>query len=42
MGAQMMSEAGYNPIEMARFFKKLEAEGGSRGPQFSLGPSQPW
>ena len=34
LGAQMMSEAGYNPIEMARFFEKLEAEGGSRGPQF--------
>jgi Zn-dependent protease with chaperone function len=34
LGAKMMSEAGYNPIEMARFFEKLEAEGGSRGPEF--------
>lgn len=34
LGAHMMSGAGYNPIEMARFFEKLEAEGGSRGPQF--------
>jgi len=34
LGAQIMSEAGYNPIEMARFFQKLEASGGSRGPQF--------
>lgn len=34
LGAKMMSEAGYNPIEMARFFEKLEGEGGSRGPQF--------
>jgi hypothetical protein len=29
-----MAGAGYNPIEMARFFEKLEAEGGSRAPQF--------
>ena len=29
-----MAEAGYNPIEAARFFEKLEANGGSRGPQF--------
>ncbi len=34
LGARMMAHAGYNPIEMARFFEKLEAEGGSRGPQF--------
>jgi Zn-dependent protease with chaperone function len=34
MGARIMSDAGYNPIEMARFFEKLEAGGGSRGPQF--------
>ncbi len=34
LGARIMSEAGYNPIEMARFFEKLEASGGSRGPQF--------
>jgi predicted Zn-dependent protease len=30
LGARMMAGAGYNPIEMARFFEKLEAEGGSR------------
>ncbi len=34
VGAQMAAQAGYNPIEMARFFQKLEAEGGARGPQF--------
>lgn len=34
LGARMMAGAGYNPIEMARFFEKLEASGGSRGPQF--------
>jgi predicted Zn-dependent protease len=34
LGAQIMAGAGHNPIEMARFFEKLEAEGGGRGPQF--------
>ncbi len=34
LGSHLMSEAGYNPIEMARFFEKLTASGGSRGPQF--------
>jgi Zn-dependent protease with chaperone function len=34
LGARMMAKAGYNPIEMARFFEKLEAEGGGRGPEF--------
>jgi hypothetical protein len=34
LGAQIMSKAGYNPIEMARFFEKLEAQGGHNGPQF--------
>jgi hypothetical protein len=34
MGARIMSEAGYNPVEMARFFEKLEGSGGARGPQF--------
>jgi len=29
LGARIMSTAGYDPIEMARFFEKLEAEGGS-------------
>ncbi|MBZ5562893.1 MAG: M48 family metalloprotease [Acidobacteriia bacterium] len=34
VGAQIAAQAGYNPVEIARFFQKLEAEGGSRGPQF--------
>jgi beta-barrel assembly-enhancing protease len=34
LGTRIMSGAGYNPLEMARFFEKLEAEGGSRAPQF--------
>jgi Zn-dependent protease with chaperone function len=34
LGARLMNDAGYNPVEMARFFEKLEAEGGSRAPQF--------
>jgi beta-barrel assembly-enhancing protease len=34
MGSHLMAEAGYNPIELARFFDKLNAEGGSRAPQF--------
>ncbi len=29
-----MSEAGYNPIEMANFFEKLEKTGGAGVPQF--------
>jgi hypothetical protein len=33
-GARLMAEAGYNPMEMARFFQKLEAEGGSGAPEF--------
>jgi predicted Zn-dependent protease len=34
LGTRIMSRAGYNPIEMARFFEKLEAKGGARGLQF--------
>ena len=34
LGARMMARAGYNPLEMARFFEKLQAEGGSRAPEF--------
>jgi hypothetical protein len=30
----MMAKAGYNPLEMARFFEKLESQGGRGGPQF--------
>jgi len=33
-GAQLMAGAGYNPVEMARFFEKLESQGGHAGPQF--------
>lgn len=33
-GTQIAAEAGYNPVEMAPFFEKLEADGGSQGPQF--------
>jgi Zn-dependent protease with chaperone function len=29
-GALIMADAGYNPLEMARFFEKLEAQSGSR------------
>ncbi len=34
MGSHLMAESGYNPLEMARFFNKLNAEGGQRAPQF--------
>ncbi|MBV8207943.1 MAG: M48 family metalloprotease, partial [Acidobacteria bacterium] len=34
VGALLMYEAGYNPQALAEFFRKLEQEGGSRGPQF--------
>src|SRR3989442_10142349 len=34
MGAHIAAEAGYNPLEIARFFEKLEASAGSRGPEF--------
>ncbi|MFN8005741.1 MAG: M48 family metallopeptidase [Terriglobia bacterium] len=30
LGAKIMASAGYDPMEMARFFEKLEAEGGPR------------
>jgi Zn-dependent protease with chaperone function len=30
-GARMLAAAGYNPLEMARFFEKLEAEMGAAG-----------
>ncbi len=30
LGARMMARVGYNPIEAARFFEKLQAEGGKR------------
>ena len=31
LGALMMAQAGYNPIEMARFFEKLQAKSGDQG-----------
>jgi predicted Zn-dependent protease len=34
MGSHLMAEAGYNPVEMARFFEKLNTQGGSQAPQF--------
>jgi predicted Zn-dependent protease len=34
LGARIMAGAGYNPLEMARFFEKLESEGGSGAPEF--------
>jgi beta-barrel assembly-enhancing protease len=33
-GSHIMAEAGYDPMEMARFFNKLNAQGGGRGLQF--------
>ena len=30
-GALIMADAGYNPIEMARFFEKLESKGSEGG-----------
>ncbi|HYP07595.1 MAG TPA: M48 family metallopeptidase [Bryobacteraceae bacterium] len=41
LGARMMAKAGYNPIEMARFFEKLEAQGGRGGPQFMASHPNP-
>lgn len=34
LGARLLAGAGYNPLEMATFFEKLEAEGAPRAPQF--------
>jgi beta-barrel assembly-enhancing protease len=34
MGSHLMAEAGYNPIQMARFFDKLNAQGGSEAIEF--------
>jgi len=34
MGSHLMADAGYDPVQMAKFFEKLNAEGGARGPQF--------
>lgn len=34
VGALLMYQAGYNPQALADFFRKLEQQGGSNGPQF--------
>ena len=34
LGAHLMAGAGYNPVEMAHFFEKLEAQGSRRAPEF--------
>jgi hypothetical protein len=34
LGARLMARAGYNPLEMAHVFEKLEAQGGSSAPEF--------
>jgi len=34
VGADMLHDAGINPNGMVTFFRKLEAEGGARGPNF--------
>jgi predicted Zn-dependent protease len=34
MGSHLMADAGYDPVQMAKFFEKLSSEGGARGPQF--------
>lgn len=33
-GARIMSDAGYDPHDMARFFQLLESQGGQRTPEF--------
>ncbi len=38
-GALIMADAGYNPIEMARFFEKLEAKAGNSSQFFSDHPN---
>src|SRR5262249_4096752 len=40
LGSHLMAESGYNPVQRAKFFQKLEADGGARGPQsFSSRPN---
>jgi len=34
LGAHIMSEAGYDPVALARFFEKLEKQGGPGVPEF--------
>ena len=33
-GARILAEAGYDPRDMANFFRTLESKGGQRGPEF--------
>ncbi len=40
-GALMMSDAGYNPIDMARFFEKLEAQSGKQSKLTTFFASHP-
>src|SRR3989440_10329478 len=34
LGSHLMAESGYDPVQMARFFEKLSAQGGQRAPEF--------
>jgi beta-barrel assembly-enhancing protease len=34
MGSHLMAEAGYNPLELAHFFEKLNTPGGQGAPEF--------
>ena len=34
MGSHLMAEAGYDPMQLARFFDRLNANGGQQTPQF--------
>jgi predicted Zn-dependent protease len=34
MGSHLIADASYDPVQMAKFFEKLSAEGGGRAPQF--------
>src|SRR5208283_995619 len=34
LGTHIMAEAGYDPVNLARFFEKLEAQGGPGVPEF--------
>ncbi len=40
-GARLVHKAGYNPVELARFFEKLEADGGRSGKMQEFFASHP-
>jgi len=40
-GARLVHRAGYNPVELARFFEKLEADGGKSGKMQEFFASHP-